>query len=87
MFLTVSPATATFSKSAPADVALTVSASASVSALKIGGTAVNSDNYTVLDGTLTITDDYLATLANGEKTFTVETADGLTATVKVTVGS
>lgn len=66
---------------------LTVSASASVSALKFGGTAVNSDNYTVLDGALTITDDYLATLANGEKTFTVETADGLTATVKVTVGS
>lgn len=79
--------TATFSKAAPADVVLTVSASSAVTALKIGGTAVNSDNYTVLDGALTITDDYLATLGNGEKTFTVETADGLTATVKVTVGS
>lgn len=66
--------------------ALTVSASSSVTVLKIGGTAVNTDNYTVSGGALTITDDYIATLTNGEKTFTVETADGLTATVKVTVG-
>lgn len=77
--------TATFSKAAPADVVLTVSASSAVTALKIGGTAVNSSNYTISGGELTITGDYLATLTNGEKTFTVETGDGLNATVKVTV--
>lgn len=83
----MSPETATFSKAAPADVVLTVTAAtgATLTGLKIGGVAVNASNYTYANGVLTITDGYLATLANGAKVFTIIMSSGSDLTVTVTV--
>lgn len=79
---------AEFSKAAPADSVFTVlpvSESITLSALKIGSSTVNTSNYTYVAGVLTITDDYLATLANGTKTFTLVMSDGGNMVVTVTV--
>jgi hypothetical protein len=83
----VSPETATFSKAAAADVVLTVTAAtnATLTALKNSGATVNSSNYTYASGTLTIKKEYLTTLANGAKTFTVTMSSGDDLTVTITV--
>ena len=68
---------ASFSKAAPADITITV-ADAEITGLKIGGTNVNTDNYTIAEGahSITIDDAYLSGLANGDKTFKVQLEDG-----------
>ena len=45
-----------------------------ITGLKIGGTAVNASNYSVSGLVLTIKKEYLSTLAEGDKTFTVTLA-------------
>ena len=71
-------------------VTVTSNVEVTLAALKVGGIAVNAANYTFVNKVLTILDDYLATLANGEKTFTLvmSAGDGDTVeeTVVVTVG-
>lgn len=81
----MSPEAATFSKAAPADVAFTVTGAASVTSVKNQSSTVNVNNYTFAGGMLTILSAYLATLVNGEKTFTIVTDSG-SASVTITVG-
>ena len=71
---TVDDATESFSKGAPADVVFVIApeGETTLSALKVGETVVDAANYTYVDGTLTITDDYLATLDNGDVVFTAD---------------
>lgn len=71
---TVDDATESFSKAAPADVVFVINpeGETTLSALKVGETVVDAENYTYVDGTLTITDDYLATLDNGDVVFTAD---------------
>lgn len=64
---------------------LTVTGASSITAVKNGGSTVNTSNYTFAGGEMTILDDYLSTLTNGEKTITIETDNG-GKTVKITVG-
>ncbi|MBR0294134.1 MAG: hypothetical protein IJQ91_06970 [Acidaminococcaceae bacterium] len=68
---------ASFSKADPADITIAV-ADAEITGLKIGGTNVNPDNYTIAEGahSITIDDEYLGGLANGDKTFKVQLDDG-----------
>lgn len=70
----VDDATESFSKADPADVVfvITPEGETTLSALKIGETVVDVANYTYVDGTLTIADDYLATLDNGDVVFTAD---------------
>lgn len=85
----MSPETATFSKAAAADVVLTVSSSDSavtLSAVKNSGSVVNTANYTFVDNKLTIKKEYLTTLTNGAKTFTIVMTEGTDLTVTITVG-
>lgn len=63
---------------------LTVTGNGTVTAIKIGGTAVNAENYTVVKDKITLLKTYLATLTTGEKTFSI-TKGSTTVTVKVTV--
>lgn len=71
-------------------VTVTSNTAITLTALKVGGIAVNAANYTFVNNVLTILDDYLATLANGEKTFTIVMSAGdgdvVEKTVTVTVG-
>lgn len=71
-------------------VTVTSNTAITLTALKVGGIAVNAANYTFVNNVLTILDDYLATLANGEKTFTLvvggATGGTVEKTVTVTVG-
>jgi len=53
--------------------------------VKNGGAVVNTANYTSSSGTLTIKKEYLATLANGDKTFTIVLSAGSDLTVAITV--
>ena len=79
---------ASFSKADPADITITV-ADAEITGLKIGGTNVNTDNYTIAEGKheITIDDEYLGGLANGDKTFKVQLDGGdAELTYVVTVG-
>ena len=79
---------ASFSKADPADITITV-ADAEITGLKIGGTNVNTDNYTIAEGKheITIDDQYLGGLANGDKTFKVQLDGGeAELTYVVTVG-
>ena len=79
---------ASFSKADPADITIDV-ADAEITGLKIGGTNVNTDNYTIAEGahSITIDDTYLSGLANGDKTFKVQLDDGdAELTYVVTVG-
>ena len=79
---------ASFSKADPADITITV-ADAEITGLKIGGTNVNTDNYTIAEGKheITIDDEYLGGLANGDKTFKVQLDGGESElTYVVTVG-
>ena len=58
---------------------------ATLSTLKNGTSTVNASNYTYVAGVLTIDDTYLATLVNGDKTFTIVMTDGGDMTAVVTV--
>lgn len=84
---TADPAMATFDKNAAGagyvDVESEI-ANGEISAVKNGAATVNPDNYTVVEGTLTIKKEYLATLTAGEKTFTIETDNG-DCTIVITV--
>lgn len=66
---------------------LTVTSNAAVtlSALKNGASTVNSANYTFANNILTIKATYLATLADGAKTFTLDFAEADDVSVAVTV--
>lgn len=66
-------------------VTVTSNADVTLSALKNGASTVNVANYTFVNKVLTITDDYLATLANGAKVFTLDFAEADDATVTITV--
>jgi len=81
----VSPAQVTFSKGNPADALLAVTGNVSITALRNGGATVNAANYSVAAGVLTISGQYLATLVNGVKTFTLIMSYGDNLTVTVTV--
>ena len=63
---------------------LTVTGKGNVTAIKVGGSTVNTDNYTVDEDEVTLKKTYLATLAVGEKTFNI-TKGSTTVTVKVTI--
>ena len=69
---TVDDATESFSKAAPADVVFVIDpeGEATLTALKIGEATLSAFIYTYVNGTLTITDDYLAMLENGDVVFT-----------------
>lgn len=62
---------------------LTVSGGA-VTSLKNGASVVNPSNYTVVGDELTIGKDYLKTLSEGEKTFTIISKTDVT-TVVITI--
>jgi len=64
---------------------LTVAGATAITALKNGTSNVNTANYTINGLALTITKEYLAGLANGDKTFTVVTDAGSVVST-VTVG-
>ncbi|MEG1825146.1 MAG: X2-like carbohydrate binding domain-containing protein [Cloacibacillus sp.] len=82
----MSPESAAFSKAAPADAVFTFTGGGlTLTSLKIGSTAVNAANYTFADNVLTLTGEYLATLANGDKTFNLVLNGGSFALV-ITVG-
>ena len=66
--ITVTPTTATFDKAAPAALVFAVT-NGEMESLKNGSDTVSADNYTLSEGTLTISADYLATLDNGDITF------------------
>ena len=57
-----------------------------ITGLKIGSTAVNEANYTIDDLELTIAKEYLSTLADGAKVFTILLDVGYPVTATVTVG-
>lgn len=81
--------TATFSKAAPADVALTVSTDHAVTlvSVKNGGAIVNASNYTYVAGVLTIKQAYLGGLANGDKVIAIVMSAGADTTATITVGA
>ncbi|GMB01068.1 hypothetical protein PIPA1_38670 [Pelosinus sp. IPA-1] len=60
-------------------------AAATLSAVKNGSAVVNTANYTFNSGVLTIKKEYLATLANGDKTFTIVLSMGSNLSVTITV--
>ena len=76
-----------FSKADPADITIAV-VDAEITGLKIGGTNVNTDNYTIAEGahSITIDDEYLGGLANGDKTFKILLEDETEVTYVITVG-
>lgn len=53
------------------DVVLTVTGNDTVDSVKIGSATVNTSNYTVDGGTITLKKEYLSTLAVGDKVFTL----------------
>jgi len=63
---------------------LTVTGNDTVTSIKIGSTAVNVENYTIVGDKVTLKKEYLATLAVGDKTFKLLTG-ATTLTVVVTV--
>ena len=75
----------TFSRATLADALFAVTGNVSITALRNGGATVNTANYSVADGVLTISGQYLATLVNGVKTFTLIMSYGDNLTVTVTV--
>ena len=81
---TISPATGTFDKAAPADITLTVKFAEGLSLYAVAADGktnyVEEKNYSVVnnaDGSMTITlkKEYLATLTNGEHTFYVSSSE------------
>lgn len=59
-----------------------------VSSIKLGNTTVTkTGHWTYSSGTLTFKDAYLATLENGEQTFTVTMSNGDIISPKITVGA
>ncbi len=85
----MSPLTAAFSKAAPADAVFTVTPAGTVtlSALKIGAATVSASNYTYAANVLTIKNEYLGGLANGDKAFSLVMSDGGDMAVTVTVAA
>lgn len=79
--LTVSPVNAAFNGTD--DVVLTVTGG-TVDAVKLNGSAVNSSNYTVSNGTVTLKSTYLAGLTAGVKKFKLFSGTD-NAVVKVTI--
>ena len=78
---------ADFSKADPADITV-VLADAEITGLKIGSVAVNADNYAIAQDkhSITIDDEYLGGLANGDKSFHVLYGEDGDYTYVVTVG-
>ena len=79
---------ASFSKADPADITIAV-ADADITGLKNGNEDVADTAYSIAEGlhSITITDDYLATLDNGDVTFSVELDDADPVVYVVTVGA
>lgn len=80
--------TATFDKKTElqADVVLTVTG-APITAVKNGASVVNVLNYTIVGTTLTIKKEYLASLTDGAKTFSILSSsdtEAVTITVQTT---
>ena len=78
---------ASFSKAAAADITVEV-ADATITGLQIGSANVNTDNYTIAEGahSITIDDEYLGGLANGEKTFHILLGETDELVYKITIG-
>ena len=69
-----SPTTGTFSKAAPADIAVTISGTAVISAVKNGTTALTAaTDYTIASGVVTLKKEYFAAQDNGTVTVTIVT--------------
>lgn len=80
----VSPKTATFSKAAAADVTVTVTNDTPID-VQIGGETIGAGNFTVAPNIVTIKKEYLSTLSNGAKPFTILMTSEEEKTVTVTV--
>ena len=80
----VSPKTATFSKAAAADVTVTVTNDTPID-VQIGGETIGAGNFTVASNVVTIKKEYLLTLSNGAKPFTILMTSEEEKTVTVTV--
>ncbi len=79
---------ASFSKADPADITISV-LDATITGLKNGDDDVEDTAYSIAEGahSITITDDYLATLDNGDVTFSVVLEDADPVVYVVTVGA
>ena len=85
----VTPASAAFDNNSAADLVFTVDLKDyMLGSIKLDDKVVSSDNYTLSenDTKLTVKKDYLATLENGEHTFTITTLGG-TCEFKITVSN
>ena len=80
----VTPKTASFSKAAPADVAITVTNDTPVDVL-FGDTTIGASNYTIASNVVTIKKEYFAALSNGVKPLTILMTSEESKTVTVTV--
>ncbi|MBU2703877.1 TP901-1 family phage major tail protein [Sporomusaceae bacterium BoRhaA] len=85
--VTITPTTATISKTSATDKAFTIAPSTeTVSSVKNGVTALTSStDYTYSSGTLTLKSAYLAALSTGIATLTVTTGSGASLTITITV--
>ena len=68
--VSINPKSATFSKAAPADIAVTVANDTAVE-VQLGGESIGTGNVTIANGKVTIKKDYLSSLANGAKPFVI----------------
>jgi len=78
----------TYSKATGADVVLTIPAG-TITGLKKDGTDVTSTNYSIALGgqSVILLGDYLATLSNGDATFTVVLSGGATYNCEITIAA
>lgn len=89
----ISPLTATFSKASPADKTFTITTTDTSSVVTVTGVRNNgvsltsTTDYTYSAGTLTITDDYLGGLTNGDVVLDVIMNYGNNLKVTITVGA
>ena len=88
LLTTVTPTAATFSKAAPADVAVTVSTPSGVTLAKVttGDTTVTkTGNYTYSASVLTLKSALLSAQETGDIVYTLHMTNGDTANITVTV--
>lgn len=86
--MTVSPASATYSKTSAADVVFTVVGATSIASVKKGSSTLTATtDYTYSSGTLTIKSAYLGALDNGAVTLDITADNGITKSVVITVAA
>ena len=83
---TISPTTATFDKSSPEDITVTMTLHGNtLTDITNVGTTVVSSNYTVTSDTVTLLSSYLSTLPDGLTTLTFNFSGGNPATIAISV--